>query len=133
MLNGKYVTYGTTTNNYASTTQKCQISQRESIKTTSSYILNPEGRVNNCHTKPQPGKESQLSNAQNARRQVKIASRFTMAMKNKSQIDSIALCKPQNAFISTHKQFNYGMRSMTMPWRKTTMQCILHRAGISYL
>ena len=64
------------------------------LKTKASYIINPEGRVNKCHMKPQPNKFSQLRNAQNERRQVNLASMLTMAMKKKSQIDSVACANP---------------------------------------
>ena len=60
------------------------------LKTRASYIINPEGRVNKCHMKPQPNKVFQLINSQNESRQVNLASMLTMAMKKKSQIDSVA-------------------------------------------
>ena len=65
------------------------------LKTRASYIINPEGRVNKCHTKPQPSKVFQLRNAQNERRQVNLASMLTMAVKKKSQIDSVACANPR--------------------------------------
>ena len=64
------------------------------LKTKAGYIINPEGRVNKCHTKPQPSKVFQFRNAQNERRQVNLASMLTMAVKKKSQIDSIACVNP---------------------------------------
>ena len=64
------------------------------LKTRVSYIIKPEGRVNKCHMKPQPSKVFQLINAQNERRQVNLASMLTMAMKKKSQIDSVAYENP---------------------------------------
>ena len=64
------------------------------LKTRASYIINPEGRVNKCHTKRQPSKVFQLRNAQNERRKVNLASMLTMAMKKKSQIDSVACANP---------------------------------------
>ena len=65
------------------------------LKTRASYIINPEGRVNKCHTKPQPSKVFQLRNAQKERRQVNLVSMLTMAMKKKSQIDSVACANPR--------------------------------------
>ena len=64
------------------------------LKTRASYIINPEGRVNKCHMKPQPSKVFQLRNAQNERRQVNLAIMLTMAVKKKSQIDSLACANP---------------------------------------
>ena len=64
------------------------------LKTKASYIINPKGRVNKCHTKPQPSKVFQLRNAQNERRQVNLASMLTMAVKKKSQIDSVSCANP---------------------------------------
>ena len=65
------------------------------LKTKAIYIINPEGRVNKCHTKPQPSKFFQLRNAQNKRRQVNLASILTMAVKKKYQIDSVACANPR--------------------------------------
>ena len=65
------------------------------LKTRASYIINPEGRVNKCHMKPQPSKVFQLRNAQSERRQVILACRLTMAMEKKSQIDSAAYANPR--------------------------------------
>ena len=64
------------------------------LKTRESYIINPEGRVNKCHMKPQPSKVFQLRNAQNERRKVNLATMLTMVMKKKSQIDSVACANP---------------------------------------
>ena len=74
------------------------------FKTKANYNINPEGRVTKCHMKPQPSKYFQLRNAKNERMQVILADRLTMAIKEKSQLDSIALCKPQSAFISTYNK-----------------------------
>ena len=68
--------------------------KKSPLKTKASYIINPEGRVNKCHTKPQPSKAFQLINTQNKRRQVNLASMLTMAVKKKSQIDSVACANP---------------------------------------
>ena len=65
------------------------------LKTRASYIINPEGRVNKCHMKPQPSKFFQLKNSQNERRQVNLASMLTMAVKKKSQINSVACANPR--------------------------------------
>ena len=67
---------------------------KSSLKTISRYIINRKGRVNKCHTKPQPSKVFQLRNAQNERRQVNLASMLTMAVKKKSQIDSVDCANP---------------------------------------
>ena len=69
--------------------------KKSPLKTKASYIINPEGRVNKCHMKPQPSKVFQLRNAQNERRQVNIASMLTMAMKKKPQIDSVDCANPR--------------------------------------
>ena len=80
------VSYGTITSNGAATTQMKNLSTRAN-ETRASYIINPKGRVNICHMKPQPCKESQLINAQNEMRQVNLASKLTMVVKKKSQIN----------------------------------------------
>ena len=78
------MSYGTITSNGAATAQRCQTSQQESIKNQSKL-----------HYKPQPSKFFQLKNSQNERRQVNLASILTMAMKKKSQIDSVACVNPR--------------------------------------
>ena len=65
------------------------------LKTIASYIINPEGRVSKCHTKPQPSKVFQLRNAQNETRHLNLASMLTMAMKKKYQFDSVACANPE--------------------------------------
>ena len=65
------------------------------FKTRERYIINPEGRVNKFHTKPQPSKVFQLKNAQNERRQVNLPSMLTMVVKKKSQIDSVSCANPR--------------------------------------
>ena len=94
MLNGKVVSYGTITSNGVATAKDAKPPNKSPLKTRASYIINPEGRVNKCHTKPQPSKFFQLINSQNERRRVNLASMLTMAMKKKSQIDSVACANP---------------------------------------
>ena len=64
------MSYGTITSNGAATDQDAK-PPNESQKPRVSYITNPEGRVDKCHIKPQPYKESQLKNAYNERMQVR--------------------------------------------------------------
>ena len=62
------VSYGTITSNGVATAHNTK-PPNDSQKPKEICIINPEGRVNKCHLKPQPCEESQLRNAQNERRQ----------------------------------------------------------------